>query len=343
MDEKLKERIKGAPRAFYINLGVNSGLARECFDRGHLVIGHPEVSHETASLIYEKPESEVRGIIRQEIQDCSGRTASEAKSYPSQVMDLYTGGDWRGSWEEGCTGDDALWITFWNMRLWWTFAKGRAQPGRNLDSGFYPRANHPGRTVEGVHGPKGDGWDYHWRNTTGWLSKSLAGKTLYRHQLGFITSRCEGTICLVGEERLEYLRSRIIGASTGESEADLISHLDENQMEWFVEQLFCKMGWNRISPLGGTQKDIDMVVEKDGVWAFVQVKTRTGEAIYAKIKHLAEDFRATSDDGQKAEFYLAYHTPENLFSLNEEVWNRERLAKMAVEHGLSDWLRKRVG
>ena len=342
MDEKLKKRVEGAPRAFYINLGVNGYLARRCIDNKHLVIGHPEVSHETASLVYGEPQDKVRNAIRQEIQDCSGRNAHQAGRYPSHVMNFYTGGDYHP--KGAGTGEDALWITFWNMRLWWTFAKGKAQPGQQLGQELYPGANHAGKKVAGVHGPRGQGWDYHWRAASGWLDKSLVtDEVLYLHKLGFILPRCKSTICEVGDENLEYLKSRVIGTGTGESEADLISHLDENQMEWFVEKLLCKMGWKRVSPVGGTQKDIDLVVAKDDTLAFVQVKAKTSDVVRRHVESLAEDFRATSSEGQKAEFYLVYHTPEEHFPSKEEVWSRETLAEMAVEHGLSDWLRKQVG
>ena len=329
MDRELAERVKNAPRAFYINLGRGGGLAKESISGGHLVIGFPQVSHETAFEVYEKEKSLAKDCIRDEITGCSKIAPQTAGKYASQIVMLYTG-DFYHSKDAGIS-EDSLWITFWNMRLWWTFAEGKAKPGRDLSPESYVGANVPGNLKSEFEGPgKGpkhpDGypWDYHWRETSGWCDKSLFGDVLYLHRLGWMLTVNGGfTIKHLDDRALCYLQKVILGADTlmcaspdeeGEVSKLLVHRLNSGQMEWFVDRLFCEPEWERISPLGGNQKDIDLVVKnkETGVLAFIQVKTRTSVGAWEHFVRVAGDFcEVKKNKNRSAEFYFIYHTSDD--------------------------------
>jgi hypothetical protein len=50
-----------------------------------------------------------------------------------------------------------------------------------------------------------------------------------------------------------------------------------------VDLLFCRSRWVRTSPLGGTQKDVDLILEQPttGELAMVQVKSNADQRVVA--------------------------------------------------------------
>ncbi|MDA7983133.1 MAG: hypothetical protein MPJ79_03265 [Alphaproteobacteria bacterium] len=334
-DNELRERLEEAGKAFYINLGRGGYLGHKSIKDDCLMIGFPCHLHEE--------------VMKTE----------DLGSMPDAVQVFYK-------------EEKALWITCWNMRLWWTFAEEE----------FGTTKDH-------------DNTELKVRGTTGWCDKDLDGEVLYLHRLGYIP-RYRGTINPIGRENLEYLKSRIRGAGAGTEEERLIARLDENQLEWFAEKLFCEMGWVRVSPVGGTQKDIDVVMEKkeEDAIAFIEVKSKGSMGNWAEVVRSAYRFSNTGDsEGRKAKFYLVYNKPpspkekqldcrglgEFMESISDdepgdkdpkrynmlqefygenrkaggllessaskvsvESWGRKDLAEMAVKHGLSDWLRVQV-
>ena len=354
-DDELRELVSRDGKAFYIKLGVGDSLAKECINNGQMVIGHPEVSNETALKVYKKPRGFVREQIMCDITGCSTITRS-AGTYADQVMDFYTGGDY---YPEGAgTGEHTLWITYWNMRLWWTFAKGEAKRGEDNESHpeSYKGANHSGSPRKNARGPNGQRWDYHWRDTSGWRSTSLntSSEVLYLHELGFISPRSRKTIRMVDADRVPYLKSLIYGERAKADTACLISRLDENQLEWFVEELFRKMGWERVSPVGGTQKDIDMVMRQDGRIAFIQVKSRGNMGGWAAVVRLAYRFgfcKTAAHEDREVEFYFVYNAshpdeegdlnPENLDAFTTDLERKKmdeaRRRLYAENHEAVEW------
>ena len=214
MDEKLKERVRSAVRVFYIRLGWDNFLARECIDRGHMVIGHPEISHETALKVYEEVKDAVKDLIKDEIDRFS--ILDNAGLYAGQIMNFYTGGDYHS--KGAGTGENTLWITYWEGHLLWTFAEGKAKPGNDLPSGFYKDAGLPSKPRDISKAPGGR-WDYHWRETTGWRRETLTGDALAFANVdaGLVANlkRFQATICEVRDApdggALPYLKGLLLG------------------------------------------------------------------------------------------------------------------------------------
>ncbi|MDA8004712.1 MAG: hypothetical protein MPK06_01825 [Alphaproteobacteria bacterium] len=328
MSRELAERIEGAD-VFYINLGLGSYLANRCIKNGCMMIGFPEHPHDEIKNLDAMPSSTLEKFYR---------------------------------------NNDALWVTYWNMRLWWTFV----EKGAEVDA---ENAGHPVRELKE-------------RKVVGWRDKSLDGEVLYLHRLGYMP-RYGRTICEVSGNA-GYLKDVICGTGAREGEKCLISRLDENQIEWFTEKLFCEMGWERISPVGGTQKNIDLIMEhkENHSLAFIQVKSKGTMGYWAEVVRLAYGFSQNgASEDRKAKFYLVYNKPphegqgnldlpgleeyteyllnetkpdhrrkdiygENLDAVDHfkggapkvsvESWGQKDLAEKAVDCGLSDWLRERV-
>lgn len=325
MDKKLKERIEGANEALYINLGKGGRFAHECIKNGYMMVYFPDVPH--AQII------------------------NDIDSVPSKHRNTL-----RRFYEE----TDAIWVTSWNMRLWWAFAKGKAFPG-NKDAGFRKR------------------------KVIGWHDTSLTGGVLYHHNLGYLP-RGKHTISRVNPASLGYLKSSICGTGAGNDEKCLIARLDENQLEWLIAKLFREEGWKQVSPVGGTQEDIDLVVEKGKrTLAFIQAKIGGTMGNWAEVFRLAYRFSSTgASENRNVEFYLVYSnpppdeemnlSPEGLADFSSMLLEKKKLdpathgenleavkwfskeghkvsvrhlgpeflAKMAVKHGLSNWLKEQV-
>lgn len=160
-----------------------------------------------------------------------------------------------------------------------------------------------------------------------------------------------GTIC--GVELPEYLLRKINGEvqpeiqSTKEALAalkvnieNLIKGLWWNDFELLIDLIFSQSGWQRISVLGKTEKDIDLdvfspVTQKR---AFVQVKSTTTEN---QIQSYREIF---NQHHQYDEMYFVFHTfSGNLENLNIDdprvaVWDISRVADLVINAGLIGWL-----
>ena len=333
MDKETEERIRGT-HIFYINLGLGSYLANRCIKEGHMMVGFPDEPHDTIK---------------------------NAASITNTMLSRFY------------RDNDALWVTYWNMRLWWTFV----EEGAEVDA---ENAGHPVRELKK-------------RKVVGWRDKSLDGEVLYLHRLGYMP-RYGRTICEVSGNA-GYLKDVICGTGAREGEKCLISRLDENQIEWFTEKLFCEMGWERISPVGGTQKNIDLIMEhkENHSLAFIQVKSKGTMGYWAEVVRLAYGFSQNgSHENREVKFYLVHNESppddegdldlpglydytqrilndeikgakrgdpmheafyaENLDAVDHfkggapkvsvESWGRKDLAEKAVDCGLSDWLRERV-
>jgi len=160
-----------------------------------------------------------------------------------------------------------------------------------------------------------------------------------------------GTIC--GVELPEYLLRKINGEVQPEIQAtkeslevlklnieNLIKGLWWNDFELLVDLIFSQSGWQRISVLGKTEKDIDLdvfspVTQKR---AFVQVKSATTAN---QIQSYREIF---NQHHQYDEMYFVFHTfSGNLEELNIDdprvaVWDISRVADLVINAGLIGWL-----
>jgi hypothetical protein len=121
---------------------------------------------------------------------------------------------------------------------------------------------------------------------------------------------------------------------------ELIRGLWWNDFELLVELIFSKSGWQRISVLGKTEKDIDMdmfspVTQRR---AFVQVKSSTSQA---EISGCYDSFKEYTEYN---EMYFVFHTLKGrlgdapIGAERLHLWDISRVAELVIRAGLVDWL-----
>ena len=97
-------RVKINPSAFrYIKLGTGNRLAKDCIERGIIRLGFDGVPHALCQA------GDWEGV-RKTLQGL-GKKAGAATNQANQIEDFYT------------LGEDVLWVTFWDGKLWWAFAQ----------------------------------------------------------------------------------------------------------------------------------------------------------------------------------------------------------------------------
>ena len=255
----------------------------------------------------------------------AGVLPSTATAYLRELKDFYT------------LGSDCLWITFARGHLWWAFAEPKVV--RNSSHG--PDEGDCYRPVRGE-----------WSNT------DLLGRALVTDGLSSKLTQLAGyrrTICNVAAS--DYLLRRInaeeepiIAAARGaraglvDASAALIRQLHWADFELFVDLIFSRGGWRRISAVGGRMKDIDLLLEQPltGERASVQVKSAADQAI------LNASVDAFLTSGAASRFFFVCHSPRGRLDLSHvdeariHLWTTDRLAAAAVDHGLTEWLIERV-
>lgn len=299
----------------YIKLGAGGRWVQPSLERGEIHFGHQPVPHDLC----------VRGdwdAVVQHIVDL-GRGPAKAKDAAREVRDFYT------------LGPNCLWITFADGHLWWAFADTEVVWLGAEEDGCGARMR---RTLGG------------WRKTniqgdplrTDLLSTKLTQVAAYRQ-----------TICRVKEA--EYLVRRInaveepVVARAREARgtmvtvaSEMIAGLHWAEFETLVDLIFSRSGWQRVSRVGETQIDVDLVLEQPstGETAFVQVKSKAGPSV---LRDYIDRFRR---NGIHDRMFFVCHSPTGAFpAVNESglhVWAGDRLADAAVKAGLFDWLVERA-
>ena len=111
-------------------------------------------------------------------------------------------------------------------------------------------------------------------------------------------------------------------------------------VETLVDLIFARAGWQRISRVGGTQADTDLVLEQPttGETAFVQVKSKAGQAVL-------DDYISRFRRGTYDRLFFICHSPTGTLSVDDaagiHIWAGDRLADASVKAGLFDWLTER--
>ncbi len=248
-----------------------------------------------------------------------------ATSHLRELMDFYT------------LGRDCLWITFARGHLWWGFAE--PDVFRTGVANAYEGASY--RNVVG-----------------GWRNTDVEGRPLTMEGLSSKLTQLAGyrrTICNVAAS--DYLLRRINAeeepvvtaaraarqALVDASEA-LIRQLHWADFETFVDLIFSRAGWRRVSRLGGRMKDIDLILEQPltGERASVQVKSAADQSV---LNACVSAFEANASASR---FFFVCHSPRSALSPSTsgdrpvDVWTIERLASAAVDQGLTDWLIERA-
>ncbi len=231
-----------------------------------------------------------------------------------------------------------LWITFARGRLWWAFARPE------------------------VHwiGGSGDTQGTRYRKTIdGWHDHDLAGTPLDLERLSTSLTQLAGyrrTICRVAQAEycLRMINAQadplldIVADARRQLEKHLaaaIARLNWADFELLVELILTRSGWRRISAIGGTMKDVDMVIEQPltGERMLVQVKSKADQRIVVDYAR-----RLGVRAGAKR-LLLVCHSPQGQLREPQMADGRRlqimvaaELARRAAACDLVDWVMDRA-
>ena len=123
--------------------------------------------------------------------------------------------------------------------------------------------------------------------------------------------------------------------------AEMIAGLHWADFETLVDLIFARSGWQRVSRVGENLTDVDLILEQPatGETAFVQVKSRAGQAV---LNDYVDRFRRS---GKHDHMFFVCHSPKGPLNVDDgeklHIWAGDRLADAAVRAGLFDWLMER--
>jgi hypothetical protein len=295
----------------YIKLGVGGRWEKIALERGELHLGHRRVPHELCC------KGDWNGVLQHLIG--SGKPPGTARSLTRELQDFYT------------LGPDCLWVTIAMRKLWWGFAAPEVTwvGGEGKHSGLRTR-----RLVGG------------WRHVDGrgevlsidHLSTSITKVAAYRQTLCEIDAAAALVRRINGVEEPIIARALAAQEEMREAAEEMIAQLHWADFETLVDLIFARSGWERISRIGGTQKDVDLVVRERVTeeTAWVQVKSKTDQRTLDKY---VASFAKTP---QGKRLFFVTHTVDGspLMSNNDaiSVWTANRLSTLIIQCGLYSWL-----
>lgn len=300
----------------YIKLGTGGRWAPYALENGELHFGYRMIPHD---LCVKGDWEAVARLLMEH-----GRNAGKAKDGVREIRDFYT------------LGADCLWITFADGHLWWAFAEPGVIPTRDEDEAHSVRLR---------------------RTRDGWHKTDIAGSPLRVDGLSTLLTQVAAyrqTICQVkaadyllrrinAVEEPIVMRARAARRTMIAVATEMIAALHWADFETLVDLIFARTGWQRVSRVGETQADVDLVLEQPSIGekAFVQVKSRAGQAV---LDDYIDRFRQS---GAFQRFFFVCHTPSGELAAVDDarlhVWSGNRLADAAVGAGLFDWLVERSG
>jgi hypothetical protein len=301
----------------YIKLGQGGRWEAASLDGGRIDWGLRSDPHEQAL-------AEDWDGVRQHYL-AGGLPPATATAYVNETRAFYDG------------DPEVLWITFARGRLWWAFAKPQ------------------------VHwiGGLGDSQGTRYRETVdGWHDHDLAGEPLDLERLSSSLTQLAGyrrTICRVRQADYclrminaepDPLLARVADARQ-QLEVHLacaIARLSWADFELLVELILTRSGWRRISALGGTMKDVDLVVEQPftGERMLVQVKSKADQAV---VDDYARRLGARAGEER---LLLVCHSSETQLREPEiagrrlQVMAGAEIARRAAASDLVDWVTDRT-
>jgi Restriction endonuclease len=297
----------------YIKLGRHGRWEPISLDRGEIHFGFLSDPHELAVA------GDWEAIVRHYVEN--KQKLATARAFAHEIEQFYT------------LGPDCLWITFARDRLWWCFANPDVHwLGEGEGHGARMR-----RTIGGWHGTNVQDeplWTAH-------LSTRLTQVQFFRrtickvHERDYLLRKINGLAEPI-TLRAQKARKRAVEAAEG-----MIQALHWADFETMVDLIFARSGWQRVSSLGGTLKDVDLLVVQPttGETAFVQVKSK------AKQQDL-DDYLERYEASECARMFFVCHTPQGQLTTGERpdvhLWARSALAEAALKSGLYDWLMDRT-
>jgi hypothetical protein len=303
----------------YIKLGAR-GAWEAGLDLGQVGWGLPTDPHDLALAC------DWQGV--HDTYRTAGAAQGTATGYTNEARSFYDG------------DRNALWITFARGRMWWTFAE------------------------PDVHWSGGDGASAPTRFRTacgGWSDRDIAGARLDLDRLSTRLTQLAGyrrTICTLSAEQralcLRYINvtadedQRAVAVAQDDLQRGLtalIRRLSWRDFEELVDLAFQCSGWRRVSALGGTAKDVDLVVEQPltGARMAVQIKSKADQTT---VDDYAMRLGRRPGDEQ---LMLVCHSP--IGNLSEPVVSdgrtlqlmlTEQVSKLAMDAGLVSWISARA-
>ena len=191
-----------------------------------------------------------------------------------------------------------------------------------------------------------------------WSHCDIEGTPLIINQIpGRISKiqRFSGTICSLGTREVDDLRRLLSSQPSIEfqeiSNARVVlinqvgfglSLLHWKDFEILVDLIFRNAGWRRVSVRGESMKYVDMELEEPITGDLYQVQVKS-DATIADFKKYAQQF---SEGDFKKLYFVVHNSKEKWINApvykNVELILQERLAEMAVDLGLVNWLLKRI-
>lgn len=291
-------------------MGPEGAWAQACFDKGVIDFGYDQISHDLCMV-------EDWAAVSEQLK-AMGRGKSKVTDGIREIRDFYA------------LGADVLWVTIANSHLWWAFATPDVEWLAPRDG----RGSRFRRTVDG------------WHNT------DISGVPLRLEQLSSRLTQVAGyrqTICAVKAKdyllrRLNALEDRLM-VKANLAKRDLIDTaqrmiegLHWADFELFIDLLFARSGWQRRSILGGQMADADLILEQPTIEerAFVQIKST------ARQREL-DDYLWRFRNGGYDRFFFICHSPIGDLKIlqpgkNLHLWTGQRLAQLALDLGLTNWL-----
>lgn len=311
----MTELKKLAPKEVrYIKLGEGNCWAPHSLKNGEMHFGHRDIPHD---ICLAQDWDQVVELKARRMR------LGKARDMAREVRDFYS------------LGNDCLWITFVDGYLWWAFAEPEV-------IWLGPEENGQGARMRKVIG--------RWQNT------NIKGEELRINNLSSRltqTAAYRQTLCKV--KAADYLLRRI--NSIGEpvlvracearsvmiaTASDMIKNLHWADFETMVDLIFTRSGWQRVSKVGGTQKDVDLVLKQQATdeLAFIQVKSKANQAV------LNECIGRYRSSGIYDRMFFVCHSPSKRLIINDDksihLWTGELLAEIAVKAGLYDWLMEKI-
>ena len=300
------------PETFsFIKLGSKGAWEKSCIEEdGTIRLGYESPYHENSLAGDWAP---VRAFWLDYRNGNRGAAARDLK----QIRDFYE------------LSEHALWFTFYKRRFYWCFAE--RQIIQRTDDGSRTR-----------------------RTRSGWSCRDVNGNELTIENIDGRVSKVQGfrgTICTVEPWIEDYLKDNINGVeqpdvrdakekleSLQRTIQDLIQGLWWKDFELLVDLIFAQSGWQRLSVLGQTDKDIDLDVFSPVTnrRAFIQVKSEASNEVFANCVNRFREME------QFDEMYFVVHTYDpNLANRMEDrvnILDLEKLSKLVINPGLVNWL-----
>ncbi len=298
---------------YYVKLGRNGIWEESSIAENKLRIGWERI---TLSDINRKDWNKVKTAIQQEYNYSKGADTRDLNALKAVV--------------ESTERD--VWITFHDSRMWWCRV-GNAEILEDKTSKY--------RELESP-----------------WSDRNKSGKPLMINDLPGQISKTRGfraTVCRVEEreaihrllnDQPSHAYTRIFSAKEDLVKVTIngIQQLFWADFEILVDLVFRGAGWQRVTPIGGPQKFIDIELLEPIMQDRYQVQVKSSASL-SDFKEYADEFTPSLF----RKFFFVVHTPtEDLKNYvpdpetGVELILPEHLARMVVNFGLVDWVLKKV-